>query len=357
MITPNSSIETNLSNMSLIAGPCSAETREQVDTTARFLKDQGVEWFRAGLWKPRSGPGLFQGKGEEAVDWIEQASKEYKLKAMVEVYKADQVELVTEKGLQGIWIGARTTTNPFIVEEICEALDGSKLDVFIKNPLAPDLKLWKGTLERFLKSNHRGNVHFIHRGFATYAQSGFRNSPLWDLPLAIKNEYSHLKMYCDPSHIAGKRDFISTISQLAINLKFDGLMIEVHPEPEKALSDSGQQLSFKQFESLIRDLKSPNDKILSEEEQEELLSVRETLAQLDQTILDLIRKRKYLVKDISRFKKNHNLSFYNPEQFNKMLQIWRDRSNKDSFDAEEAERIYRLLHSFSLEWQAQTIQD
>ncbi len=340
--------------MDLLAGPCSAESWEQVNQTAKFLKKLGVGWFRAGIWKPRSGPGQFQGKGTEALDWIETASKEYQLNSMVEIYKGEQVETVTQKGVKGIWIGARTTTNPFLVEEICEGLAGSSLDVFIKNPLAPDFKLWKGTIERVLESDHQGKIHLIHRGFATYAQSGFRNSPLWDLPLAMKKEFPKLKMYCDPSHIAGRREFIPTLCHLALNLEFDGLMVEVHPEPSKALSDSQQQLNFSQFEDLVSNLKTPAKEF---QEDDSLTHVRETLAQLDQTILDLIGKRKQLVREISKHKKQHNLSLYSHEQFKKMLSIWRESSNKDTFDAEEAERLYRLLHSFSLEWQAQSLQD
>jgi chorismate mutase len=236
----------------LISGPCSAESESQVLETAIALKNTGIDLFRAGIWKPRSKPGTFEGIGEIGLPWLKQVKTETGLPVSVEVATPQHIELALKYGIDVLWIGARTTVNPFVVQELAEALKGVDIPVMVKNPVNPDLALWAGALERFYNVGIR-SLAAVHRGFSVLNENRYRNSPLWQIPIELKTRYKNLPLIVDPSHIGGRRDLILPLTQQALDLDYDGLMVEVHPNPAVALSDAEQQLTPLAFaESCVR---------------------------------------------------------------------------------------------------------
>ena len=238
----------------IIAGPCSAESREQVLSTAKQLASGRIDFFRSGIWKPRTRTGAFEGTGNVALDWMLEARDKYGLKICTEVANPEHVEAVLKKGFDMVWVGARSTANPFTVQEISESLKGVDIPVMIKNPTNPDLKLWIGAVERFQNNGIR-DISVIHRGFSVYEKQRYRNNPNWQIALDLKKELPNMPLLCDPSHISGRRHLIFDISQKAMDLHYDGLMIETHCNPDKALTDSKQQISPKELFELLEKLK------------------------------------------------------------------------------------------------------
>ena len=227
----------------LIAGPCSAETREQVLETAKEIADiKNLTYFRAGIWKPRTAPGSFEGIGEEGLKWMNEAKQQFGVKLITEVATPEHVDTCLAHNLDAIWIGARTTVNPFYVQQIADSLKGIDIPVFIKNPISPDVGLWMGAIERFKLAGIK-NISVIHRGFYSYTKGIFRNPPMWEIPIKLKTEFPDLQIICDPSHITGDSELIEEVSKFAVQLGMDGLMIETHPNPPKAWSDAKQQVT------------------------------------------------------------------------------------------------------------------
>lgn len=238
----------------IIAGPCSAESREQLLTTAEGVAAAGVKTLRAGVWKPRTRPGSFEGVGAPALEWLREAKERYGLRLAVELNSARNADLLLEAGIDIVWLGARTTTSPFDVQDIADALRGTAVDVYVKNPVCPDNALWLGAVERILRANLEGQVVAIHRGFCAWERDIFRNNPIWSIPLWLKAEMPDLPVICDPSHICGVASLVPHVARMALELGLDGLMVETHCNPQQALSDATQQLTPDELKNMLADM-------------------------------------------------------------------------------------------------------
>lgn len=301
----------------IIAGPCSVESEQQLRQVCNSLAaDSRVSIIRCGVWKPRSRPGGFEGLGEPALRWIAQLRPSLpRLRFCCEVARPEHVELCCLYGIDAVWLGARTTVNPFLVGELASALQGTPLAVMVKNPVTPDTSLWIGAIERLQKSGIT-DLAAIHRGFSTYNNFGYRNNPLWEIPIELKRLMPHLPLFCDPSHIAGKRELVSSLSQTAFDLHFDGLMIECHPSPDNALTDSKQQISPDALRSLLDTL---HPRQHTDKTPDELLLLREQLDVIDAQLLKLISQRMKISADIGAIKRAHNMPIFQPQRWQKVL--------------------------------------
>ena len=303
----------------LIAGPCSAESEEQLLATAHGVAAvPGVRVLRAGVWKPRTRPGAFEGAGPAALEWMMKAKAETGLLTMTEVATAEHVEACLRSGIDMLWIGARTTPNPFSVQEIADALRGVDIPVFVKNPINPDLGLWIGALERL----HHAGIHrlaAIHRGFSWFERTPYRNSPMWEFPIRLKAAFPELELVCDPSHIAGSRDRLGAIAQQALDLNFSGLMVETHRDPMNALSDADQQIAPERLDTLVRELifRAAVPDAAMHDRLEEL---RDLIDQLDEEIAQKLGSRLDIAERIGEYKKEHNVAILQPERWEKLMQ-------------------------------------
>ncbi len=310
----------------IIAGPCSAETKTQVLETAKKIAEiEQVKIFRAGIWKPRTRPNNFEGVGKEGLKWLKEVKKETNLLTAVEVATPEHVEqcLLHTESVDILWIGARTTANPFSVQELAEALKGVDIPVLVKNPLNPDLSLWIGALERFYKSGiHK--LGAIHRGFYPFEKVKFRNIPKWEIPIELKSLYPTLPIINDPSHISGLTSYIEEIAQKALAINMDGLMIETHCNPKEALSDAKQQLTPIELGNLIQKLKFTDEIVKTGEISDRLEQYREQIDSLDFQILELLAKRMDIIGDVGMFKKENNISAFQLTRWKNIM-----RSRKD----------------------------
>ena len=333
--------------MLLVCGPCSAESFEQVYQTATALKDIGVDYFRAGLWKPRTRPNGFEGVGEEGVYWMKQIQQELKLKICTEVANPYMAESCLKNNFDAVWIGARTTQNPFVVEDIASCLDGCNVTVMVKNPLNPDIKLWLGAIERMEKHSVT-NIIAIHRGFSlTYNK--YRQSPLWRIPLELKRRRPDIPVLCDPSHIAGNTDYVKEIATTAISTGFDGLMIETHINPSCALTDSMQQLTINQLKSLIKTLPPINSD--SKEEDIRLNSLRNQIDDIDDSIITALSERMSVSREKAKVKKQHNLATFQSNRWEKVLTgILKDAAS-NNLDTNFVKELYEIIHQESIKEQ------
>ena len=299
----------------IIAGPCSAETEEQTLQTARELAAQGVKIFRAGIWKPRTKPGGFEGIGFEGLAWLKKVKKETGMYTATEVATAKHVYEALKYGVDVLWIGARTTANPFAVQEIADALQGVDMPVLIKNPVNPDLELWIGAVERIYNAGLR-RIGVIHRGFSSYDKKIYRNQPQWHLPIEMKRRIPNIQMLCDPSHIGGRRDLILPLSQQAMDLQFDGLIIETHCDPDKAWSDKDQQVTPHVLNEILNKL------ILRDMAQstEDLTDLRKQIDEIDKEILEALAKRMRISEEMGVFKKEHNVSILQRTRYDEILE-------------------------------------
>jgi chorismate mutase len=303
----------------LISGPCSAETEEQVMSICVDLKNNtDVSLLRAGIWKPRTRPDSFEGIGEIGLKWLVDAGKETNLKTTTEVANAKHVELALKAGVDVLWIGARTSVNPFTVQEIVDALKGTQTPVMIKNPVNPDLSLWLGAFERFFKADLTDLVA-IHRGFSVYKHPKYRNVPSWEIPIAFKQNLTDIPMICDPSHITGKRNLLLEISQKAMDLNFDGLIIESHPNPDKAWSDAEQQITAFELNDLMGKL-ILRDKIIEDSLSSELNDYRQKISLLDDQIFELLSNRMKLSEEVGIFKRKNNVTILQEEHWRKIIE-------------------------------------
>ena len=352
----------------IIAGPCSAETREQVWSAAMQLKDfrlpaaaggRGISFFRSGIWKPRTRPGYFEGVGEAGLPWLSDVQKELGLQVCTEVASAHHVELVLKAGFHAVWLGTRTTANPFLVEEIAKALEGTPLHVFVKNPINPDLGLWIGAVQRVLRVGPKC-VYAIHRGFSDYHIGQLRNAPLWRLSIEFKVQMPGIPLLCDPSHLSGDTAFIPDLAQRALDLNFDGLMIEVHPKPAEALCDAGQQFTPAEFAALMNALlwrrSAPSQDSFSEEKIL-LDAIRSRIDVLDEDLVDLLAQRMSLVDQIGQVKKRGGIGIIQLERWNEVTSRTRKQAAEKDLDDSFIQEVYRAIHQQSIKRQEKIIRD
>ena len=334
----------------IISGPCSIESEAQFFKTIEGLKAAGITYVRGGIWKPRTRPGTFEGIGQNGLSLIKQAKRHYGVQIATEVASPSHVQQALEAGMDMVWIGARTTVNPFNVQEIAESLKGVDIPVFVKNPINPDLALWKGALERFHKVGIE-KLGAVHRGFDSFQKTKFRNLPLWQIPIELKSEFPDLPLICDPSHIGGKRSLIQEISQKALDLNYDGLMIESHIDPDNALSDAKQQLTPYELKELLA-LLTPRDTTKPDKAYVDHLDlIRDQIDQADREILESIATRMNLVEKIGVYKKENNVAIF---QLNRWKEIFKSRpkwAKALNIDTEFIKELYRLIHQQSVQKQ------
>ncbi len=303
-----------LSQKLIIAGPCSAESSQQLMQTALGLEGSGHQILRAGIWKPRTRPGSFEGVGDVALPWLRAAGEATKKLTTVEVANPRHLQQALIHGVDIIWVGARTTVNPFAVQELADAMTGIDVPVLVKNPVNPDLNLWIGALERFYQAGVR-RLGAIHRGFSTYGDTEYRNRPNWEIPLELKRQFPDLPLLCDPSHICGRRDTLQFVAQKSMDLNFDGLMLECHVDPDRALSDAAQQLKPDSFKGLMAKLVIRKMADGDQSVEEALQEMRSRIDQMDRQSLSLLASRMEVVRDIGDFKRKHDITIYQAERW------------------------------------------
>ena len=349
-IEPINSWLDNIFHPIVISGPCSAETEEQVLATAIELsKIPNVRIFRAGIWKPRTRPENFQGVGNVGLKWLKKAKEQTGLLTAVEVANAAHVKSCLANSVDVLWIGARTVVNPFSVQEISEVLKGVDIPVMVKNPLNPDKHLWFGALERL---NNAGITKLVavHRGFDVFEKSPYRNLPMWEIPIELKRIYPDVPVICDPSHIAGKRELLFDISQRAMDLSMDGLMLESHIYPDEALTDAAQQITPKNLNELISKLvirKSVGD-IEFENNLDEL---RQQIDKVDDELLEILAKRMKIVEQMGEYKKNHNITILQLDRWREIIKDRLDKANDLDLDSRFILKLLQLVHKESIQKQ------
>jgi chorismate mutase len=334
----------------IIAGPCSAETEEQVMETAMQLKAGGkTSMFRAGIWKPRTRPNSFEGIGEVGLNWLVNAGKASGLKTTTEVANAKHVELALKAGVDTLWIGARTTVNPFTVQEIADALEGSNIPVLIKNPVNPDLQLWLGAFERFEKAG-LNDLTAIHRGFSVYNHVKYRNVPSWEIPIALKEKRPNTPVICDPSHITGNRTLLHEVSQKALDLNFEGLMLEVHPDPDNAWSDAAQQVTPQGLNEILDTLILRSHEVSSDVAS--LINVvRTKVGDLDDRIFDLLSERMKLSEEVGRLKRENNITILQQEHWRHIINHRLDTSGEHHLTRKFVRKLMDAIHQESIRHQ------
>ncbi len=338
-----------------IAGPCSAETRDQVLTTARLLQGGKVKIFRAGVWKPRTRPGNFEGVGAVALPWLREVYEQTGLLPAVEVANAVHVEKVLEYGIPVLWIGARTTTNPFAVQEIADALRGNdELIVLIKNPVNPDIDLWTGALERIHKAGIK-SLGLVHRGFSVYRREYYRNVPGWQIPVEIKTRFPHIPLLNDPSHICGRRDCIENIAQTALDLQFDGFMIEVHPDPDHAWSDAAQQITPDTLNRLLEKLIIRHPGFTGTEVLEKLNELRREIDKTDGELLRVLKKRLDLTGRIATEKRLRNVAVLQPARWKEIRENVSRLARELGLEETTVLNLYGEIHQASIRLQEKII--
>ena len=331
----------------VIAGPCSAETEEQVLKIAHQLKDTDVTAYRAGIWKPRTRPGNFEGVGAIGLKWLQ-------LMTCTEVANRAHVQLALEHDIDVLWIGARSTVSPFIVQEIADALEGTDKIVLVKNPVNPDLSLWLGGIERLYTANIK-NLGVIHRGFSTYEKTKYRNNPEWQIVVELQNRFPDLPLICDPSHIAGRRDILQDICQTALDLNFDGLMIESHWDPDNAWSDAAQQITPDTLIQMMDDLKIRKETDDDAEYKNKLNTMRTQIDVIDASLLESLSKRMKIANGIGELKKSHNVAVLQSKRWNEILGKMILDGDERGLSEEFILRIFKAIHQESINHQEEII--
>ena len=333
----------------IISGPCSAETEEQVMATVSQLAATGkIDMIRAGIWKPRTKPGMFEGVGEQGLTWVEKAKNETGLPVTVEVATAQHVEEALKHHIDVLWIGARTTVNPFSVQEIADALKGIDIPVLIKNPINPDLELWSGAIERMQKAGLQ-DIGMIHRGFSSYGNTEYRNAPMWHLPIEMKRRFPGMLLICDPSHICGNRTLLQSVAQKSIDLDFGGLMIESHIDPDHAWSDAKQQITPLQLQKMLESLIW---RVTADDtEATELALLRERIDQVDDELLSLLGRRMKIADLIGAYKKENNLTILQTERWNHILQRAVEKGDDLILSKEFLVKYFDAVHMESISHQ------
>ena len=346
--------EMQLTHPLVIAGPCSAETEEQVLRTAHQLKDTDATVLRAGIWKPRTRPGNFEGVGEEGLKWLQKAKQETGMMTATEVASPEHVKLALKYDIDILWLGARTTVSPFIVQEIADALNGTDKIVLVKNPVNPDLPLWLGAVERLYAANIK-KLGVIHRGFSTYEKSKYRNNPEWQIPIDLQNRFPDLPLICDPSHIAGRRNLVFDICQTALDLNFNGFMIETHYDPNNAWSDAKQQITPETLVQMMIDLKVRKKQHASENYLFELNKLRANIDVLDDKLLGMLGKRMEVADGIGLLKKENNVSILQTNRWNEILGKMILQGEEKGLSEEFILKIYKAIHQESINHQKKVI--
>ncbi len=330
----------------VIAGPCSAESREQVLRTAAALASAGISIFRAGIWKPRTKPGGFEGVGTIGLSWLQEVKQTTGMLTATEVATPIHVQQAIDAGIDILWIGARTVSNPFAVQELADALKGSDVPVLVKNPISPDLELWIGALER-LHGCGVTNLGAIHRGFNSYEMKPYRNTPLWHIPIELKRRFPSLTLLCDPSHIGGSREFIAPLSQQALDINFDGLVIESHCNPDSALSDAAQQITPQVLKSTLESI------VIRENTQttEYINILRNQIDEIDDMLLSALAKRMKISREIGAFKKQHNMSVLQSGRYNDILDDRSRKGNELGLSTDFVTEFMKAIHEESVKIQ------
>lgn len=338
----------------VIAGPCSAETEEQVLNIAHQLKDTDVNYYRAGIWKPRTRPGMFEGVGALGLKWLQKVKEETGLKTATEVANRAHVELALEHDIDLLWIGARSTVSPFIVQEIADALKGTDKIVLVKNPVNPDLPLWLGAIERLAAADIK-NLGVIHRGFSTYEKSKYRNNPEWQLAIELQTKFPDLPLINDPSHITGKRSMIFDVSQTALDLNFDGLMIETHNDPDNAWSDAAQQVTPAALVQIMKDLKIRKETDPEAEYNAQLNNLRAQIDVVDNQVIELLGRRMKVADTIGMLKKQKNVAVLQSKRWNEILGKMVLEGEEKGLSEEFILKLFKAIHQESINHQEKVI--
>lgn len=335
----------------IISGPCSAETEEQVLETARRLAATGlVDMFRAGIWKPRTKPGMFEGVGVKGLPWLQQVSADTGLPVTVEVATAKQVEEALRHEMNVLWIGARTTVNPFSVQEVADALRGTNIPVLIKNPINPDLELWSGAVERVARAGIK-RIGLVHRGFSSYGNTEYRNAPMWHLAIEMKLKHPAMPFINDPSHICGRRDILLDTMQKAIDLDYDGLMIESHIDPDNAWSDAKQQVTPETLAQMLRGITWRKEDVNSEEYHAALEKLRQQINQLDDELMQILGRRMKVAEQIGDYKRQNNITILQTSRWNEIIERAFAKGEQLGLSREFITRYFDAVHMESISHQ------
>jgi chorismate mutase len=327
----------------VIAGPCSAETEEQVLSVAREIAAQGVKIFRAGIWKPRTKPGGFEGIGTAALAWLQRVKQETGMYVTTEVANKDHVFAALNAGIDILWIGARTSVNPFAVQEIADALRGEDIPVLVKNPVNPDLELWIGAIERLYSAGIR-QIGAIHRGFSAYDKKTYRNPPMWYIPIELRRRIPSLQIFCDPSHIAGQRHKIAMLAQQAMDLQLDGLIIETHSHPEAAWSDAAQQLTPEMLGNLLSRLVIRN----ADRPSQYLVELRYRIDQVDEALLELLARRMQLSDELGEYKKANDMPIFQTTRYSEIIERRAEFGEVLDLDPDFVRDMMKEIHEESI---------
>lgn len=339
----------------IIGGPCSAETEEQLMTTCKQIQENtNISVMRAGIWKPRTRPNNFEGVGEDALKWVANVKKELGVKFAVEVANPNHVELALKYGMDILWIGARSTVNPFTVQEIADALKGVDIPVLVKNPINPDFALWLGAFERI---NNAGitKLGAIHRGFSSFQKTKYRNVPMWKFPIELKEIYPDMPIISDPSHIGGTRDLILPLSQQALDMDFDGLMIETHCNPDEAWSDAKQQVTPKRLGEIVHELQTKKTSVENSDFNVFIEEMRDQIDNADREILEALARRFALVEKIGEHKQQEDVTVFQLERWKEIHKNRSEWGTSMKLDGEFVEELYKLIHIASIKKQTEVI--
>ena len=334
----------------IIAGPCSAESEEQVMETATQLARNDCKIFRAGVWKPRTKPGGFEGHGEPALAWLKRVKEETGMLVTTEVATPEHAEMAMKYGIDLLWVGARTTTNPFAMQALADSLRGTDITVLVKNPISPDLELWIGALERLNGAGIK-RLGAIHRGFSSYDKTIYRNRPMWQIPIELRRRIPELPIICDPSHIGGKRELIAPLCQQAMDLGTDGLIIESHCNPDVAWSDADQQITPDVLEKIVSHLIIRD----TTDNTEEIAQLRQQIDELDNSVMDILAKRMQVCREIGQYKKEHNITVLQARRYNEILDKLGAQGAQCGMDADFVKKIYSAIHEESVRQQIDVI--
>ena len=334
----------------VIAGPCSAETEEQVMTTATELASKGCRIFRAGVWKPRTKPGGFEGNGETALPWMKQVKEETGMLVATEVATPEHVELALKYGVDVLWVGARTTANPFAMQALADSLKGVDVPVLVKNPVNPDLELWIGAMERINQAGVK-RMGAIHRGFSSYDKKIYRNLPMWQIPIELHRRIPELPIFCDPSHIGGRRELVAPLCQQAMDLGFEGLIVESHCDPDKAWSDAKQQVTPDVLDYILSLLVVRDETVPTEG----ITQLRHQIDELDNQLMELLAKRMRVCREIGQYKKEHNMTVLQAARYNEILEKRGAQGALCGMDADFVAKVFEGIHQESVRQQIEII--
>lgn len=331
----------------VIAGPCAAETEEQVMDVARALAADGCRIFRAGVWKPRTKPGTFEGKGTIALPWLQRVKEETGMLLATEVATPEHVEQCLRHGIDLLWVGARTSANPFAMQALADALRGTDIPVLVKNPVNPDIELWMGALERLDQAGVR-RLGAIHRGFCSYGEKLYRNTPMWPIPIELRRRCPSMPILCDPSHIGGNRALIAPLSQQAMDLRFDGLVVECHCHPDEAWSDARQQITPDSLHQVLASLVVRNPK---GQEGDQLQHLRGDIDEIDRQLVDLLGQRMSVCREMGRYKKERGITVLQADRYKSLLRERMEEAKRCGLSPDAVARFFELIHEESIRQQ------